>query len=137
MNLLFTYEFGGRPSYYINRFGEEEDDGLVDTEEFEFEADYKDALNYLIRTHGYDDLIRDYIDNGFYEAESDENKETLKSYDGFDGTYDSIRNMSEETKKDFIEEVFLDVLINGEPDIYHDELKDYFEQEAYDIWSDL
>lgn len=130
MNLLFKYYFGGKPIEFNGH------SDSTDEKEFEYEADYDEAIDYLIRTHGTDDLIKDYIDNKFYENESDENKDILRSYDGFDGTYDSIENMSEENKIDMIKEVFFEVIADGESDLYYDELKDYFEQEAYDAFDD-
>ena len=99
----------------------------------EFEADYDDAKEYIMRTRSLDDIIEDYI-NTLYDKESEENKETLKTYDGFDGTKESMLNMEEDTKKELVDEVLFD-LINKTP-IYYNELYDYFEQEAYDEYVD-
>lgn len=112
MGLRFTYYFDNKEEPYY------------------YEANYKDANDYIRRTHELDDIIRDYIDIGLYEKENEENKEILKTYDGFDGTYDSMTNMDISTMVDLVDEIILDMLYDT--DIYEDELKDYFEQDAYD-----
>lgn len=99
-------------------------------EPYYYEAYWKDAQEYIFRTHDIDDVLRDYIDSGLYDKLGSEGKETLKTYDGFNGTYDSIDRMSEDTKKELADELILDLL--DDTNIYDDELKDYFEQTAYD-----
>ena len=112
MGLRFTYYFDTQDEPYY------------------YEADSNDAADYIIRTHEPDDIIRDYIDVGLYEKENKENKEILKTYDNFDGTYDSITNMDNSTMADLVDEIIVDMLYDT--DIYEDELEDYFEQIAYD-----
>lgn len=112
MGLRFTYYFDNQDEPYY------------------YEADSKDAADYIVRTHELDDIIRDYIDVGLYEKENEENKEILKTYDNFDGTYDSITNMDISTMADLVDEIIVDMLYDT--NIYDDELEDYFEQTAYD-----
>ena len=107
MALRFRYEFGGRPSYYT-RNGEQYDDGMIDTEEYIYEPDWEEARDYIIRTHSLDDILKDYIDSGFYTNLDAEDKETLLSYDGFDGTEASIDKMSEDIKLELVTELVLD-----------------------------
>lgn len=133
MALRFRYEFGGRPSYYT-RNGEQYDDGMIDTEEYIYEPDWEEARDYIIRTHSLDDILKDYIDSGFYNNLDAEDKETLLSYDGFDGTEASIDKMSEDIKLELVTELIFELL--DDTDIYEDELMDYFEQDAFDEWED-
>lgn len=134
MALRFRYDFGGTPSYIIKN-GEEYDDGMVDTEEYVYEADWEEAGDYILRTHSSDDILKDYIDTGFYNALNSESKEVLETYDGFDGTEESLDNMSDETKLELAKELIFDLL--DDTDIYEDELQDYFEQDAYDEWESM
>ena len=99
---------------------------------FEYEPDIDDAINYIIKNYSNDDILKAYIDT-LYEKESKNNKEILKSYDGFDGTYESLDNMSEEIKEDLVNEIIYDLI---KTDIYRDALEDYFEQEAYDAYEE-
>lgn len=117
MGLRFTYYF----------------DNQTD-EPYYYEADSSDAADYIVRTHEPDDIIRDYIDAGLYEKENEENKEILKTYDDFDGTYESITNMDISTMADLVDEILVDMLYDT--DIYDDELEDYFEQTAYDEYDE-
>ena len=133
MALRFRYDFGGTPSYIIKN-GEEYDDGMVDTEEYIYEADWEEASDYILRTHSADDILKDYIDTGFYNDLNSESKEVLETYDGFDGTEESLGKMSEETKLELAKELIFDLL--DDTDVYEDELQDYFEQDAYDEWED-
>ena len=116
MGLRFTYYFNNQDEPYY------------------YEADSNDAADYIMRTHEPDDIIKDYIDAGLYEKENEENKEILKTYDNFDGTYDSITNMDSSTMVDLVNEIILDMLYDT--DIYEDELEDYFEQIAYDEYDE-
>lgn len=116
MGLRFTYYFNNQDKPYY------------------YEADSNDAADYIIRTHEPDDIIKDYIDAGLYEKENEENKEILKTYDNFDGTYNSITNMDSSTMVDLVNEIILDMLYDT--DIYEDELEDYFEQIAYDEYDE-
>lgn len=128
MSLKFTYYFGGQEYEY---------NGGLDTmfeDEFEYEADWEEAKDYILRTHSLEDIIKDYIDTGMYDKLNSESKEALNTYDGFDGTYDSINNMSEDTKFELVGEIIIDLL--DDTDIYEDELKDYFEQDAFDSFED-
>lgn len=97
---------------------------------FEYEADYREAKDYIKQVRSSDEILQDFIDTGLYDKESESDKETLLEYDGFDGTYDSIENMSEDIKKELVDEILFDLI--QETDQYEDELKDYFEQDAYD-----
>lgn len=133
MALEFRYDFGGSPSYVIKN-GEQYDDGMVDTEEYIYEPDWEEARDYIMRTHSLDDILKDYIDSGFYTTLDAEDKETLLSYDGFDGTEESIEMMSEEMKFELANELLIELL--DDTDIYEDELYDYFEQDAFDEWED-
>ena len=114
MSLTFYYDFY--------------DDTIGDSDRYVFEAPYKDAIDYIKRTHTNDEILTDYA-NTLYPLEDDENKETYKEY-GFDGTEESIRLMDDDMKKDLVNEIMYDMV--NEIDIYDNELKDYFEQEAYD-----
>ena len=116
MGLRFTYYFNNQDEPYY------------------YEADSSDAVDYIVRTHEPDDIIRDYIDAGLYEKENEENKEILKTYDNFDGTYDSITNMDISTMADLVDEIIVDMLYDT--NIYDDELEDYFEQTAYDEYDE-
>ena len=116
MGLRFTYYFNNQDEPYY------------------YEADSSDAVDYIVRTHEPDDIIRDYIDAGLYEKENEENKEILKTYDNFDGTYDSITNMDISTIADLVDEIIVDMLYDT--NIYDDELEDYFEQTAYDEYDE-
>lgn len=131
MALEFRYDFGGTPSYIIKN-GEEYDDGMIDTEEYIYDADWEEARDYIMRTHSLDDILKDYIDSGFYDELNSESREALESYDGFDGTEESIENMSEDAKFELATELVVELL--DDTDIYEDELYDYFEQDAFDEW---
>jgi len=128
MALSFRYYFGGHPISYSNGNSD-----WADEEEFIYEADWEEASDYILRTHEASDILKDYIDNGMYDELGTESKEILSTYDGFDGTYDSIEKMSEEVQKELAQELMLDLL---DTDVYEDELQDYFEQDAYDEWEE-
>lgn len=115
MSVKFNYDFGG--SY-----------------EYPFEIDVDDAADYIKQTRDSYEIIGDFILSGLYEKESDDDKETLASYDGFDGTTESIYYMDEDTKETLADEVLVNII--KETQYYDDELRDYFEQEAYDAFED-
>lgn len=126
MALKFRYYFGGTEYEYKGSLD------TMDEEEYVYEADWEEASDYILRTHSSDDILKDYIDTGFYNELNSESKEVLETYDGFDGTEASLDNMSEETKLELAKELIFDLL--DDTDIYEDELQDYFEQDAYDEW---
>ena len=102
----------------------------------DIEMDYEDAEEYILRTHDLKDIIKDYNFSGLYNNLPKEDKNTLLSYDNYDGTDESVDNMSEDMAFELVTsgDVLFD-LINY-TDIYEDELKDYFKQEAYEIYKD-
>lgn len=101
-----------------------------DDKEFYYDYDIIEAIDYITQTHGVDDILKDYIDSGLYDKETEDDKKILATYDDFDGTYESIDNMSEDTKTQLANEVVYDLIVDE--DFYDDELTDYFEQDAYD-----
>ena len=138
MSFTFTYEVGGKPSYYRGSDGEYYDDGLVGTEEFEYKIDYNEAEDYIIRTHEVDDIIEDWIKAFADTYTTKEIKALWDNFDGeFDGTMDSVKAMTEDQKLELVSGIdnMLYQLID-ETGYYDDELKDYFEQDAYDEWEE-
>lgn len=126
MALKFRYYFGGQPYEYNGKLD------TIDEEEYVYEADSQDAQDYILRTRDAKEIVTDYIDSGLYDQLSDDDKEILADYEGFDGTVESLNNISDETLELLAEEVIITLL--DDSDIYEDELQDYFEQDAYDEW---
>ncbi len=103
-----------------------------DNDVFEYEPDELDIKDYIKRTHTDDEILKDYLYT-LYITDTEEDKETLKDY-GFMGTVESIKEMSSEDKQALVDDIIYDLVEYTE--LYTDELKDYFEQEAYDYMID-
>ena len=103
-------------------------------EKYEYEWDFNEASDYIEQTHTSEDILEDFILSGLYEKESEKSKEGLLGNFGFTGNVEDIKNMNEDSKDLLAEELVFDLLSYS--DIYEDELKDYFEQAAYDQWGE-
>lgn len=127
MATTFFYGFG-LPSGFSNN-----EDDYYATEDFEFEIDTDEAVDYILRSYTPDEIIEDFIEL-VYENLPYEDKESLRDFGGFDGTFESLDKMSDEDKISLSKDIVLDMIT--EYDVYDDVLQDYFEQEAYDEWED-
>ena len=107
----------------------------VELEYYEYDPEYSDMAEYIKRTHSNDEIIEDYIDAGLYSKLPDSDKEILNTFGGFDGTIDSIQKMSEEEKESLVDENLLIELIL-DTKVYYDELESYFEDDAFQTWSE-
>lgn len=119
MRLIYTFD------------GESFDFPSLDDPYYVKEQYEDEAADYIIRSHTYDDILQDYIDY-IYSTDSEDVKKDLEEF-GFYGTEESIRNMSEEDKEDLTNQIIKELI---ELDIYNDELMDYFEDEAYERYSE-
>lgn len=103
-------------------------------DDFTFDIDEDEAVDYILRSYTPDEIIEDFIafvyDN---DKLSDEEKDALSVFGGFDGTFESVDEMSDEDKIGLAGDIVLDMITKY--DVYDDVLQDYFEQYAYDEWS--
>lgn len=97
-------------------------------DEYTYEYDNREAEDYILRTHSYDDILNDFL-SYVYPKDTDGNKKILKDEFGFDGTEEAIPMMDEELKEELCEQVVYDLI---DIDLYNDELEEYFEADAYE-----
>lgn len=100
--------------------------------DFTYEPDEDEVREFILNSYTPDEILSDYIEY-IYPKTSAKDKETFTDW-GFEGTAESVIEMSEEEKEDFIDMVALDDLL--EADVYAPEIEEHFEDEAYDAFSE-
>lgn len=123
--MIIRYEFVNRNKNY---------------EDFEYDVDIDEAIDYLLRTRKPEEILRDYIDEFGDRISESDLKDWISEFN-FDFTYDGISKMTDKEKEIAAKEVlkFPDVNLDiiEDSNMYYDELKDYFEQEAFDLFREL
>ena len=99
-------------------------------EEFAYEYNESDAVDYIVRTLGYDEILKDYAQY-IFPKETQQNKKIISEY-GFTDQ-DSISSMDEEEKEDLVNEI-IDKLLDA--DVYNNELYEYFYDDAYEEYKE-
>lgn len=105
-----------------------------DDDDFIYDADIDEVRHFLIRTYDFDELL-DLYNEYLYSKLPQQNQEEYMDEYGYDGTEESIKKMSDDSKKILLEdEGFLDELIDL--DIFNRELERYFYYDAMEVYND-